>query len=193
MRSSPALEEPRVLGRFWLVTLLAINHWRRQSKSTRTLRWPGASANWPGSITSTASTTKPSRSTSGCWGFCAVDKFDGEAALHRPSDFSNWTPIACHHRIGSQQRQALNHCLRNETMIEGILVDRRQAFDGNRMFAGGGKFRITVVQQTAAQQARVNTKSISSQAALDGELPRAGRTENQFIRGILDQRSCPGG
>jgi hypothetical protein len=54
------------------------------------------------------------------------------------SDFSHGTPVACHHRINSQQSHALNRCLRDKNPVEGILMNGRQAVDGEGMFAGDG-------------------------------------------------------
>jgi hypothetical protein len=54
------------------------------------------------------------------------------------SDFSHGTPVPCHHRIDSQQSHALNRCLRDKNPVEGILMNGRQAVDGEGMFAGDG-------------------------------------------------------
>ncbi len=54
------------------------------------------------------------------------------------SDFSHGTPVACHHRIDSQQNHALNRCLRDKNPVEGILMKGRQAVDGEGMFARNG-------------------------------------------------------
>jgi len=65
------------------------------------------------------------------------------SALHNAktgglSDFSHGTPVACHHRVDSQQSHALNRCLGDKNPVEGVLMNGRQAVDGEGMFAGDG-------------------------------------------------------
>jgi len=74
----------------------------------------------------------PLRSTVPLGGFWRTPERRG-AGL---SDFPHGTPVACHHRIDSQQNHALNRCLRDKNPVEGVPVKGRQAFDGEGMFAG---------------------------------------------------------
>jgi len=54
------------------------------------------------------------------------------------SDFSHGTPVACYHRIDGQQNHAFNRCLGDENPVEGILMNGRQAVEGEGVFAGDG-------------------------------------------------------
>jgi len=64
--------------------------------------------------------------------------FEFPAETRGWSDFSHGTPVACHHRIDRQQSHALNRCLRDKNPVEGILMNGRQAVDGEGVFAGDG-------------------------------------------------------
>jgi len=58
----------------------------------------------------------------------------GSDALHRSG-------ILCHQRIGSQQRNAFDHALRDQYAVERILVKRRQGSDRYRVLPGDRELR----------------------------------------------------
>ena len=102
------------------------------------------------------------------------------------SDFSHRPRISRHRRIGCQESDAFRGGLGDQYPVEGILVKRRQAVERHGMFAGDRQFNIAVIQQTTPQERRISTKVASTQAPFDGNLPQAGRAEDQFIGGVID-------
>ena len=60
-------------------------------------------------------------------------------------------------------------------------MGERQVVYVNGMLTCDGQFGIAVVEQGAPQQARIHPKVLSPQAALDRDLPQAGRTEQEFV------------
>ena len=71
-------------------------------------------------------------------------------------------------RVGGQEGDAFGEGLGQQQTIEGVLVQRGQAVAAYRVLAGDGQLGVAVVEQTAAQQARLPAEVFPPQRALTG-------------------------
>ena len=60
------------------------------------------------------------------------------------SDLANRTGILRDLPVGGQQRDALDHGLRQQNAVERVLMDRRQGIRRDRVLAGDREFGVTV-------------------------------------------------
>lgn len=104
--------------------------------------------------------------------------------------FLHGTRILRHSSIGCQQDYALDHRLGNQHSVKGILVDWRQAVDGNGMFAADFQFYVAIVQQSPPQHSRIDLEVVPTQRTFDRDFPHTGRAEQQVIAGICNQLPC---
>src|SRR5262249_36798049 len=71
--------------------------------------------------------------------------------------------------------------------VERILVKRRQVEGRHRVLAGNRQFAPSVVDQPAAQPARLDAEVLAAQAVLDRHFPQARRAEPEPRARILEQ------
>src|SRR5205085_10883 len=90
-------------------------------------------------------------------------------------------------RVGCHEGDALDERLGEQQAVERIFVQKRQAVDVDRVLAGDRKLGVTIVQQPAPQQPRLDAEVIPTQRILDGDLPEAGRAEQQLVAGVVEQ------
>jgi hypothetical protein len=64
-------------------------------------------------------------------------------------------------RVGGEERDPLDECLGEQNPIERILVKRRQCVDIHGMLAGDREFHVPVVEQTSAEDARLDAKVVA--------------------------------
>src|SRR3990172_564009 len=81
--------------------------------------------------------------------------------------------------VAGEKGDALAEVLGQQQAVEGIFVQRGQAVDIHRVLAGNGKLGVAVVEQSPAQQARLDDEVRPSQGLIDGDLPQAGGAENE--------------
>ena len=68
-------------------------------------------------------------------------------------------------RVAGEEGDAFAEGLGQQQPVEGIFVQGRQAVDAHRVLAGDGKLDVAVVEQTPAQQARLDAEVFPSQGA----------------------------
>jgi hypothetical protein len=90
-------------------------------------------------------------------------------------------------RIARQEHDALGDRLGKEDAIERVFVQTRQGVDIHRVLAADRKLRVPVIEQTATKDARFHAKIVAAELVLDGDLPQAGRAEEQIVVGIRQQ------
>ena len=115
----------------------------------------------------------------------AVERDRNLESLH----CSDRTGVLRHHRVYGQQRNPLDSRLCHQDPIEGILVNRWQAIDGNDVIAADRQLAVSVVQKTPAQQPRVYLKIVSAQPSFNCHFPYASRTKEKLVFRIVDQVS----
>jgi len=69
-------------------------------------------------------------------------------------------------RVAGEEGDAFAEGLGQQEPVEGILVQRGQAVDVDRVLAGDGKLGVAVVKQAAAQQTRLDLEVLSSECLL---------------------------
>lgn len=94
--------------------------------------------------------------------------------------------ILRHQRIGGQQRDALDHRLRNEDAVKRVLVYWRQTVEGDGVLTGNRQLGIAIIQETTAQKPGVYPKIAPAETMLDRDLPQAGRTEDRLVLRIIE-------
>ena len=86
--------------------------------------------------------------------------------------------MACDLCVGGEKRDALDENLRDQEAIERILMQRRQRSDIYGVLAGEGQLGVTIVEKSAAQKARLDTKILSAEGVLDCNLPQTGGADS---------------
>lgn len=71
-------------------------------------------------------------------------------------------------------------------------MDWWQAVDRDHVLAGDWELLVKIVEQTAAQEARVDAKIVSSEAAFDGDFPEACRAEYELVLRVVEQGASSG-
>src|SRR5579883_895496 len=97
--------------------------------------------------------------------------------------------VATHKRIRRQQGDPLDDRLSDQHPIERVPVNRWEIADRNSVLARDRKLVIAVIEQSPAQQSRLDLEIVAAEAALDRNLPKAGGTEQQVGISIRDQRA----
>src|SRR5579863_351193 len=91
-------------------------------------------------------------------------------------------------RIARDQREPLDRRLRHQHPVEWVLVNEREAGQGDRMGAGHHDLAVAVVEQAPAKQADLNLKAGAPEPRLDRDLPQAHGAEHEIVVQVLDQR-----
>jgi hypothetical protein len=71
--------------------------------------------------------------------------------LGRALDFADGAGVFGYLAIGGEQGDAFDGGLGDEETVEWVLVDGRKTVDRDGVFAGDGKFRISIIEQSAAK------------------------------------------
>jgi hypothetical protein len=90
-------------------------------------------------------------------------------------------------RVRREQRNTFDHRLRDEDSIEWVFMEKRQSINCECVVTADQQLAVTVVQQSSTQQSRIRLKVASPKSSLDGNLPKAGGAEHEFIPGIVHQ------
>lgn len=104
-------------------------------------------------------------------------------------DLAHGPGVAGELLVACEERDAFDQGLGQQEAVEGIFVQRGQAIDIHRMLAGNGKLGVAVVEQSPAQQTRLDDEVRSSQGLLDGDLPQAGGAEEELVARVVQERA----
>ena len=117
----------------------------------------------------------------------AVSDFLHSAETNSYSYLADRTWVEYDVGIGGQERHAFSVGLSDQQAVERVFMDGRQSLNGQSMFASDRQFSISVIQQAAPQEMRIDLKIGPLQSTLDNDLPYARHTEEEMVVGRLDR------
>ena len=96
-------------------------------------------------------------------------------------DFADGAGVFGNLAVGGEEGDAFDGGLGDEEAVEGVFVDGRKTIDGDGVFAGDGKFRVSIVEQSTAKFPGVYFEVSLLKGAFDGRFPYGERTEEELI------------